>query len=452
MKPQGPGILSAVLWRFHFTSHAQPVCILLLLALLTRFAFFGWPTSSIIDEIYLGNYFSAYFTHEFYMDVHPPLAKLITAGFAALVDFAPIPFGTHWKQQYTDYNYLVLRFLPAVLGTLLVLIVYFLVFRICRNRKLAFLIALLAVFENALVTQSRSLFWENYLLVFGFGSIWAYLRFREHQRTSDLLLTAALAGAAVSVKWIGLSFVAIPVLMDGLELLARRIRLTVWLKTALGMAAAAMLIYSSAFYLHFSLLTHSGPGDPFMSRDFQAQLEGSKYAGDPGLRSLSFADKLVELNLEMYRTNQRMSDHPFGSPWYQWPLGKKAVGYWHEGDLHVRLHPNLVVWWAASASILALIVLMVIGRIPPGDKAAWLILVGYFINWLPFAWIGRVMFIHSYFSAFLFSLLALAHVMSAVPEQRRPDGILAGLAFIGFLATCHLTYGLPPMFWSWGLV
>ena len=84
-----------------------------------------------------------------------------------------------------------------------------------------------------------------------------------------------------------------------------------------------------------------------MSQEFRMGLEGNRYTENQQAEpQLSFVQKFGELNRRMYLTNQRMRDHPYGSKWYQWPLGEKAVGYWRRGELDIAMQPNLVVWWA----------------------------------------------------------------------------------------------------------
>ena len=45
---------------------------------------------------------------------------------------------------------------------------------------------------------------------------------------------------------------------------------------AFGLIVLPFIIYLSFFYVHFALLTQSGPGDNFMSPDFQETLAGNE--------------------------------------------------------------------------------------------------------------------------------------------------------------------------------
>src|SRR3989344_3587357 len=93
------------------------IIILILVSVGVHFAFFGHPNETVFDEVHFGKFVSAYYTHQYYFDIHPPGGKLIIAGFAKLVSarggsasggqqfsFAKI------GQEFPDNKYLALRF------------------------------------------------------------------------------------------------------------------------------------------------------------------------------------------------------------------------------------------------------------------------------------------------------------------------------------------------------
>lgn len=45
---------------------------------------------------------------------------------------------------------------------------------------------------------------------------------------------------------------------------------------AIGLIVVPFIIYLSFFYVHFAILTQSGPGDTFMSPAFQETLSGNE--------------------------------------------------------------------------------------------------------------------------------------------------------------------------------
>jgi dolichyl-phosphate-mannose-protein mannosyltransferase len=69
--------------------HSIAISVLLALGLLTRFWLFGYPNTAVFDEVYFGKFVSAYYTHQYFFDIHPPLGKLLIAGFAWLFHYTP---------------------------------------------------------------------------------------------------------------------------------------------------------------------------------------------------------------------------------------------------------------------------------------------------------------------------------------------------------------------------
>nr|AIA92240.1 PMT [uncultured Saccharomyces] len=47
----------------------------------------AWPDSVVFDEVHFGGFASQYIRGTYFMDVHPPLAKMLYAGVASLGGF-----------------------------------------------------------------------------------------------------------------------------------------------------------------------------------------------------------------------------------------------------------------------------------------------------------------------------------------------------------------------------
>src|SRR3989344_2892967 len=206
----------------------------LALSVVTHFAFFGHPNETVFDEVHFGKFISAYYTGEYYFDIHPPLGKLMIAGFAKLFDFSPEYNFTEIGREFPDKKYLALRFLPTLAGTLLPLIIFLLILGLGISRMAAFAGALLVVFDNAFLTQSRLMLLDPFLLLFGFTSLLFYFRYRHQPMKQEnppghhshilenmrmmwnwnLFWIAIFAGLAISIKWTGLGFIALPIAIE----------------------------------------------------------------------------------------------------------------------------------------------------------------------------------------------------------------------------------------------
>lgn len=431
--------------------------VLGLIAMGTRFAGLEFPATVVFDEVHWGRYFSAYFTGHYYFDVHPPLGKLIYAGWAWLFGFKPL-FPIESYGAYPEGWALILRTLPALMGSLLPLIVYRLALDFGLRKTSAFLAGFLIAIDGALVDISRFVLLDPFLLTFGFGGLLAYQRWAKTHRFGWLLMAGVLSGLTLSIKWTGVTFLALIVLFEISNLWSQRKR-AAWFPVARLFVSLLLLpaaLYMLQFWVHFSLLTASGTGDAFMTPAFQSTLNGSLFVGDPALEAPDFWGKFLELNRMMYQANVTMTaGHPYSSPWYTWPLMIRPIYLWIGGPLErIYLLGNPLIWWGSTVAVLTLLqTTLVLQARKINPSVRWLIL-GWLMNLLPFMGIGRVMFIYHYLSALVFAILLLAQLVDHAPRSRSIAWVIALLATGLYGYFLPLTYGMPSdraMFWlsSW---
>src|SRR3989338_7077907 len=136
-------------------SNKALIWILLTISLTTHFAFFGNPNQTVFDEVHFGKFVSGYYTHEYYFDIHPPLGKLMIAGFAKIFNFKPEFSFAQIGEKFPDEKYLALRFLPSLAGTLLPVVIFLLTLQLKFSTQGAFIAGFLMTIENALITQTH---------------------------------------------------------------------------------------------------------------------------------------------------------------------------------------------------------------------------------------------------------------------------------------------------------
>lgn len=418
--------------------------ITLALSIATHFAFFGRPAETVFDEVHFGKFISAYYTGEYYFDIHPPLGKLIIAGFAKLFDFEPEYSFTNIGDKFPDNKYLVLRFMPALAGTLLPVIIFFLILELGMSRIAAFGGAMLVIFDNALLTQSRLILLDPFLLLFGFVSLLFYFKSRRSLFAIRYLLLAVIfAGFAISIKWTGLSFVALPILIEAYFRLFKE-RNCISFAQFIYFFLISLAIYLSVFILHFTLLPNPGPGDAFMKSNF---------------RQYNLAKNIWNLNMEMYKSNQRLgATHPYGSTWNTWPFMARPIYYWVSGNSRIYLLGNPIIWWASTTAVVASLWLMIYilwlkfknsESLSMISKPLVFLLGGYVLNLLPFIGIKRVMFLYHYLVALIFAILMLVFLLDKTKNAKRNFGILILSSVIAFLFFSPLNYGLPLSHWAY---
>jgi dolichyl-phosphate-mannose-protein mannosyltransferase len=446
------------------TSRLQPELLVLTIAsLITRFWGLFSPRAVVWDEIHYERFAGAYFTGDRYIDVHPPLGKLLMAGAAkllgisgaTLVNAEPAP---------------LLRVLPALMGALIIPLVYLLLRELGSGRRTAAFGALLLLVDNAMLVESRLILPDIMLLFFGILVVYAYAVARGATGTARWVWiagAAAAGGAAVSIKWTGLTALALIGFAWALE--ARRDGSWDWRRLAGEASLFALLpiaIYVGSFAVHFALLPHGRPNDPIMSDETRALLREHPVSF---LREdESFAKSFVDLNWKMQAINVAWAadQHPSASKWYTWPIAKHSIGYWNERNADagterwIILFANPIVWWGALVGALATIVaFMRRAKALESRRAVLAVLgVGYVGNFLPFAFIQRPMFLYHYFFALIYSVLFATIGVGALAGwdgdeerfcefpnvmSRRLYGGLAAGATILFLYLIPLTYGWP---------
>lgn len=434
-----------------FLKKNWPLLLLLFLAVLTRFWHLGYPAEVVFDEVNFGKYVSAYFTQEYYFEIHPPLSKLMIAGTAKLFGFQPGSDFDHIGEALDAKSIVALRFLPALFGVLFVAIVYWMGLALNFSRPAAFLGGFLALFDNALLVESKFILFDIFLLSFGFSALCCYLRSEKtsgKKRFISYGLASVFAGLAAGVKFTGVSFFGLILLFVFIKFL-HDLRFKKFLLKAALFCAIAVLTYILPFPLHFALLPKSGPGDAYMSAAFSDTAE-----------PLSFWGKFRELNVAMYNYNAGITaDHPDGSRWYEWPFDRKPVYYWTKSDegatAKIYFIGNPFIWWLTSAAVALSLVLLVFAtlrrRLGP---EIYFLLAGYFANLLPFILVTRVAFLYHYLSSLIFAALITVLLLDRLimPAQKHRLGARSFAVFyasllivvlVTFLLIAPLSYGLP---------
>jgi dolichyl-phosphate-mannose-protein mannosyltransferase len=459
-KPDKADLLRGVRAAWRRLNVPVELLFLTFFAAATRLMTITHPRAIVFDEVYFRETALRYLEGSYFFDLHPPLGKLLLAGWAKL-------FGVSATAASTDPA-VVLRILPALAGTALVAVFYLLLRELSASRRVAAFGAALLALDNAIMVESRLILIDSMLLLFGLGALTLYLASRRRSGRAHWILLASsalLAGMAASTKWTGLAALGV----IGLVWFARTLRDRISWRRALPQAGVLLiipaLVYVSVFALHFRLLPHSGPGDAFMSQRFSSTLIGNAHY-DPAVQ-MSFADKFVELNkaIRSYELSLNASVHPYSSSWVSWPVLKRPVYYWtgttSTGEReHIYLQGNPVIWWGLlmGAAVVAVGWMRRPELFERHRGAMALLGLAWAANFVPFAIIKRPMFLYHYFFSFMFCIAAVSIGLGLLAgwmtdgkrwwrfSSRRSAALYWGIlavALAGFLFFAPISYGLP---------
>jgi len=406
---------------------------LLAIGLATHFSFIARLAEVVFDEVHFGKFVSAYFTGEYYFDIHPPLGKLLIALAARIAGFEPgFDFATN-GEAYGDVPYVALRFLPNLAGALIPLAGFWLARELQFSRGAAFAVGLLLALDNAILVQSHYMLIDGFMLVFGILGLAAFLRARSRGYAWRwLCLAGALLAAAISVKWIGLPFFMGALLLAAADC-ARGFSLRVILRSIVCLGLVPLAVYVLLFIPHFALLPNPGFGDGYMPQ---------------GFREENFTRKFVTLNRVMYTANAaNLQTHPWSSRPETWPLMLRPVSFWRKsaGGFTAEINSigNPAVWWGTTiAGFLALLF-----WIPErGRERRWLLFALWFGSILPFFPVQRTLFMYHYLPALVFAIFIAVGWLTEPSAHQRHKTIalysMVALAVILFLYFMPFSYGL----------
>ena len=426
--------------------------IVLAISLLTHLLYFGYPKEVVFDEVHFGKFASDYLRGEYFFDIHPPLGKLLLAGAAKTINYdSDFDFATIGK-KYPDSQYLILRLIPLLAGIFLGPILYLIAKKLNLSNGVAFLVGFFTSIDSALIVQSRFILLDAILLFFGFASILFFLNFQESRKVRHLAFAGVFAALAASVKWTGLSFLGLMIIFYLIRKSNFKNKFRGIINGLAFLVALPLIIYFFVFIVHFLVLPKSGSGDYFHSFGFQKTLTESKYANNKTIKFLSLPRKFIEENTKLYEVNKDLSaKHSYSSKWYDWPFMIKPIFYWQgSGELScakIYFMGNPVIWWSGFLAVAIAtgffgirIFQWLLGSI--GDQysqgdglsnrnfALAFGVVGFWLNFLPFAFISRLMFMYHYLGALIFSILILGCLVDRIRNNKK---LILFLVFEGAL-------------------
>jgi dolichyl-phosphate-mannose-protein mannosyltransferase len=236
---------------------------------------------------------SYYLQRTYFFDVHPPFGKLLFAFAGWLVGYKGEFLFENIGDSYITNKvpYVAYRAMPATMGALTVPTVFWIMWESGYSLPACLTAAGLVLFDNAHIGQTRLILLDATLVLFMALSILSYIRFYKLRHVPFsrkwwkwLLLTGVCLSCVISTKYVGVfTFfsIGVPVCFDLWDLLDVNRRQGVlslpefgkhFAARVVGLIIVPFLLYLFWFQVHFAILTRSGPGDDFMTPEFQQTL------------------------------------------------------------------------------------------------------------------------------------------------------------------------------------
>ncbi len=343
--------------------------VILLVGFFTIFHKYWEPRGMFWDENYRIASAEKYLQGIYFMEIHPPLGKLLIAGGEAILGLNPrIPELTtsdHIQSLPTGFSFAGYRLFPVLLAWLGALPFYFLCLRLIGIRWIAVCMSGLYLFDNALIVHLRGAMLEGPLVFFSLIYLASFARIMRTSSSIELpallingvSLAFAIATKAQGAIWLIPSLFVIHKIW---QIYGPSARALVRIAVPGGVAITALL---AVWQVHFAIAKTPKPalssqgfyGASAEYRDILSSGRGGNYSSYPialsnALTYSSETNKGIP-SLDMCKPTEN------GSPFFYWPLGGKAINYrWESGAPHefkyLYLVANPATWALGLLGIL----------------------------------------------------------------------------------------------------
>ncbi|KAK9872256.1 hypothetical protein WA026_017057 [Henosepilachna vigintioctopunctata] len=274
--------------QIHFELDIISVC-LFVFGVLSRMYKLEQPRNIVFDELHYGKYVSLYMKNTFFFDSHPPLGKQLIALAASLANFdGKYKFDKIGSSYTEDVPLYALRFIPSFFGSLIIPVVYHIMLEFNLSQWTSLTAALLLLFDNALLTQSRFILMESMIMFFSLFGLLALMKFRKQTDNVYsvkwffwLIVSFIFLTCSLSIKYVGFYSCCLALyilLRDFWSLLSSQLSDAVlYLRFVIQFTIVLIvpvMVYLSIFFVHLNVLYKAGPHDSVMTSAFQASLEG----------------------------------------------------------------------------------------------------------------------------------------------------------------------------------
>ena len=343
-----------------------------------------------------------------YEITHPPLGKILIG--VGIRIFGMNPFG--W------------RFMGNIFGIMMLPLMYLFAKRIFKNSACATISMLLMCFDFMHFSQTRIATIDSFSVFFIMLMYYIMYMYYDSDETDikkllPMLFACGVAfGLGIATKWICVYAGAGLAVLFAMATVKKAKRGMPWFKVCLWCVLFFIVI---PFAIYFASYAPYFSSDPYGRSAFEIFFGNQEYM-------LSYHGKLE-------------ATHPFQTPWYHWPLVVRPIWFFGavpgipEGMVSsIVSFGNPLIWWAATAAAVALIFKK------KKTPAQWFVIIGYLSQYLPWVFIGRIVFIYHYFASTPFIILALTFAFKYFMEKYKKGFILP----IAFLA---VSAGLFVMFY-----
>jgi hypothetical protein len=370
----------------------------------------SYMNSMYFDEIYHGRAAFETVRGEYpYETVHPPLGKTIISIGVEL--FGMTPFG--W------------RCMGALFGVGLLAILYVLLKNMFGRSFVAVCGTLLAAFDFMRFTQTRIATVDTYgvfFIMLSYLFMYRYIAAPAERRPGgawrELAFSGLFFGIGAACKWIviyagaGLFVMFVMKLVSDISELSRVDE--GWEPGGRRRSAVPTLLAAALFFIVVPSIIYCLSYIPFGTGKGMTIRGGMLL--DPDYYAMIWN---MQVRTFTYHSQGVLdATHPYSSWWYQWIADARPILYYldypSEGmKSSFAAFGNPLVWWGGLAGLFA----MAYRIFKHKDARAFLIVLGYLSQLVPWMFVKRIVFAYHYFPSAVFLALVLAHMFDTLAER-----------------------------------
>jgi len=430
----------------------------------------GYPATPVFDEAHFATYAGDYATGRAFVDIHPPLGKLILASvltfyppqtlakaqFINVVNLGPAGFFMlPTNTPFGDFPYVALRILSALFGMALPFALYFFLRNIGVGKVGAGLAALLLVFDNAILLTTRLILLDGMFLLFGLIALGLYFH-----KKCPAIAAGIFWGLALAVKLTAIVFV-VPVIVAYFLVRKeeRKNEKKLLLRFAIfGIATLCVIAFMGTFIFT--------PAERIGALHTMGFL-GGKDAVVPTAQQIVAHPLAAYLFASLREGLVSIAGYTFGdphqkqSPWYFWPAAEIPMTYYSPDPGQpggpIALAGNPLVWIGATLAVILGLAFFLrylndhrTGR--KDRREVFILLGGYLGGLFPFLFLQRSTFLYHYFPSLLFGIGLLGYFGGKFLKAENWTDLTPKTTFLffmillvvvaGFLYVAPVTYGL----------
>lgn len=353
----------------------------------------SYMNSTYFDEIYFARTAYEYYKNiDTYEWTHPPLGKIIQA--------IPI-YITH---NFSPFTY---RLMGNIAGIIMLVIIYIFGALLFKKRGYAITSAIIMALDTFHFAHTRMGTVDSHLVLFIMISVLMMFIYLKNNKTRYLIASGLFFGLSICVKWTGFYAgmgLAIIYFYDFIK--NKKSILDSIAKGSIFFVAIPVIIYCSIFMLFPNNLYHTNT-----------------------------IKMIIKENKAMYNYHANLNaEHFFSSKWYTWPISYKPVWY-HQQDVNEKQEEtisgvgNLFIWISGIFAFFYALYKMIRKK----DINMFCLVVMILSLWLPYIFIGRVMFLYHYFPVLPFLYLLIVNGLQDLQEKLKIKSLIPIYLFSIFL-------------------